>query len=540
MNFQEAISPVENRLKRFSAFAEEHFRLFVVILFIMSLGIRFLLTPYHQVLREDAYIYVMKGIEISHDNFTPSLTHSIGLPLFLGLFLRLFGTDSIFQNMLYARLISVVVGSASIFPLAAIGKRLLGKLGTLLLLVFFCFSTELILSSYSVYAEPLFMLLLLLVVIFIIKSTESRNWVLAASLFGALAYAVRPNGLFILPIILISFFLMRKQIPQSNSYYFLYIIAIFMLVSAPFLYPRYACFGSPFFYGENSKYFVDSYEQVWSNNIPIPSLVDYLKTHSFADYIEKFFVRGFLKSLAGFMSVMPWVLLPFVAYGIFKYCRDALFISLTTILAVWLISVTPVYAVFSSARYFVPLIPIALIFGVKGIKRVLDKIYFGGTALLVITVALVVSSLVRPVHQWRLYHIANEDYAWAKWAAENVRGKIAIVEGGDLIMMHLPDAVVGGVGQMDIYAPESGLSIVRPGYFIEIRKAMDWLREIGTTHIALDDINIERRPYLKELKTVNGVQPYLEEIYSNCAELTQWKMRIYRIDWTEYDNAIIK
>ena len=536
MSWRNKLDIFEDKMKNFYSFIEKQFYFTVIILFFMTLGIRLFLTPYHQVLREDAYIYVMKGIEISRGNFTPSLTHAIGLSFFLAPFFKLFGSDSIFQNMLYARIISVIVGSLSIFPLALICKKLLGRTKALLVLIFFCFSNELIISAYSVYTEPLFMLLLLLTVLFILKSTENRNWILASSLCGAISFSVRTNGLFFLPIILLSIFLIRKQIPSFSYFYFIYTVLIFTALISPFAYQRYVCFGSPFYYGENSKIFVDDSDKVWSSNIPIPSYKDYISQHTFADFIEKFIVRGFLKSLTGFLNVISPFIIPFTIYGIFAFFKDKHFVPLLVLLILWHISLTPGYAVFSSSRYFIPVLPIALIFGTAAMYKISEKISYANTLLSGLICLFIIFSLFRPVRLWRLYQIGDEKYEWAKWAAENLRGKLAIIEGGDLVMMHLSDTVVGGVGMMDIYAPQSGLSIVRPGYFDDLKPAMDWLRQIGATHIALDEINIERRPYLRQLLTDSGAQPYLKRVYSNYEELTQWKIRIYKIVWDKYDN----
>ena len=127
------------------------------------------------------------------------------------------------------------------------------------MLILFAFSSHLITSSTSALTEPLFIFLLLISIYFVIKARENQNYILMASLFGAFAYYVRPNGILILIIILLSFFLLRKEIPNFNYKYIIYILLIFFTVSAPFLYQRYTYFGSAFFYGENSKYFVDTY-----------------------------------------------------------------------------------------------------------------------------------------------------------------------------------------------------------------------------------------------------------------------------------------
>jgi hypothetical protein len=127
--------------------------------------------------------------------------------------------------------------------------------------------------------------------------------------------------------------------------------------------------------------------------------------------------------------------------------------------------------------------------------------------------------------------LSRDGLTWGKWVAQNIRGKIAITEGGDLIMVNLPDTKVGGVGQYERYAPESGLSIVRPGYFENLSSAMEWYKEIGVTHLAVEFLlGVGRMPrFFKEYPP----PPYLKEVYSYVG---LWKVGIFQIDWSEYES----
>lgn len=544
MDYDKILDSFELKLDKALNYFEKHFTLTLVVLFILSLSIRLILTPYNLVLREDAYVYLLKSLEITKGNFVPILTHAIGWPLFMSPFFYLFGSTSIFQNMIYARIISDFVGALSIFPLAYIGKKLLDKRGLISLLILFAFSSHLIISSTSALTEPLFTFLLLISVYFIIKARENQNYILVASLFGALAYYVRPNGILVLLIILLSFFLLRKEIPKFSYKYLIYIILVFFIVSAPFLYQRYTYFGSPFFYGENSKYFVDTYQQVWSNNIPVPSLMDYLSTHTFTDYFNKFVIHGFFKIIFDYVyfGVISPLLLFFFLYGILMYFNDKKFLPLIVVFFIWIVGFTPAWDIFGTPRHLYPTIPFILIFSTAAINDIFKNNKYRNILLSSFLIVFILFSLITPIVSW--YKSSQspiyDGLEWGRWAAQNIKGKIAIIEGGDLIMMHLPDTKVSGVGQMDLYAPKSNLSIVRPGYFENLSSAMEWFKEIGVTHLALDDLNINRRPYLKEIYSGEGIPLYLTEIYSNYNTDSKWKMRIYYINWSKYEESQIR
>lgn len=533
---------LELKLNKCFNFFEGRLLLTSAVLAILALVVRLLLTPYGEVLREDAYVYLLKSLEITEGNFAPMLTHSMGWSLFMSPFFYIFRSTSIFQNMVYARIISSLVGALSIFLLAAIGKRLLDKKSLIFLLVLFTFSSHLIMSSVSALTEPLFTFLLMVSVYFICKARENQKYILASSLVGAFAYYVRPNGILILAITLISFLILRKQIPEFTYKYMIYIVAVFFMVSGPLLYQRYLYFGSSFFYGENSKYFVDTYQQVWSNNIPVPSLTDYLRTHSFGDYFNKFVIHGFFRIIHYYARVVVSpLLLFFFLYGLVRYFNDKRFIPLTLTFLVWLFGFTPLYHIFGTFRHLYATIPFVFVFSTVTINEIFSKHKYRYVLLFLFLMTFILFSLIAPVKQWYSTvtgnNYINDGLEWGRWAAQNIIGKIAIIEGGDLIMMHLPDTTVSRVGQLDLRAPDSNIRVVRPGYFEDLDSGMQWLKEVGATHLALDDNNISRRPYLGELCSEEGIPSYLVEIYSNYDTDSRWKMKIYHINWSEFKNG---
>jgi len=446
MNYKKLLEKTELRLSKIFNYFEKHLLLTLLILFIISLLVRLYFTPFSTPLREDAYAYVIKSSEIAQGNFTPMLSHAIGWPIFLSPFYYLFKEVPIFQYMVFVRFIYDLIGALLIFPIAYIGKKLLDKRSLIILMVLFTFYPSLIESGISGLPAPLFTFLFLLTVYFIIKCKENKNYILLAAIFGGLAYYVRINGLLILPIIF-----MRKNIPKFKYGYIFYIMAIFLLVSAPMLYQRYVYFDSSFSYGPTSKYLVDNYQQVWSNNVKVPSLFDYLETHTISDIINKFFIRGFLSVLFTYFyfSISP-ILLIFLIYGMIYYFNDKRFVPFYLVLILWVMSLSIVFDIFNPSRYLYPTIPLLLIFISLSIKDIFNTNRFKNILLTILLVTFALFSLVFLMnHERSLNEInskINEGLIWSEWVANNIKGKIAIIEGGDLIMMHLPDTTVSGVG----------------------------------------------------------------------------------------------
>lgn len=536
MHFKKILNSFESRLEKIFNFFEEHFFLTIITLFVLSLAVRLYLTPYRIVLRKDSFGYLMHSLEMVKGSFSPRLSSPSGWPLFMYPFLYLFGSKSIFQNMIYTRVISNFVGVFSIFPLACIGRKLLDKKSLLLLLVMFAFTSELIMSSILAGTESLFIFLLLMVILFIIKARENRNYILVASLFGALAYYVRFNGIFILLIILFSFFFLRKGIPQFSYKYMAYIVLIFFIVSVPFLYQRHVYFGSPFFYGEVSKYFVDSYQEFFSYNIPVPSLIDYLKTHTVTDYFNKFFIHGFLLILVNYLCfVIPPPLLFFFFYGVVKHFNSKMFMPLIFVLLAWVISFIPVWGSSSAPRLLYPTIPFILVFSAIALNDLFKDYKYEHGLLSLFLIVFVIFSLMTPA-LYKYYSLSNEqdELEWGKWIAENIKGKIAMFN-GDLVIMHLSDRKFGDTRQFtDLYSSKANLSVMMPGYFKNLSSALKWYQRVGITHFALDDATINRRPYFKEIYSKKDIPSYLTEVYSNYDTDSNWKMRVYSFNHSEY------
>ena len=316
-------------------------------------------------------------------------------------------------------------------------------------------------------------------------------------------------------------------------------MVIFFLVSAPFMYQRYDAFGSPFSYGENSKYFVDSYQQVWSKNVPNQSLLGYLQSHSITDYVDKFLINGTVKiALTYGERIIPPLLAFAFLYAIFRSFSDRRLLVIAGVFLIWVISLTPVFSIYGTSRHLIPTASLVFILGMFGCTQLLKDHRHKIPLLSVFALALVLWSIYPAVN----VHVSPPEYKtkvmdgfeWGQWAAQNLTGKLALIEGLDLIQMNVLDPADGR------NANQPKLEAIRPGDFRDLNSAMIWFKEIGVTHLLLDDLNIQRRPYLKEIPARGQTQPYLREVYSNYDTGSTWKDRILEIDWSLYGDPSAK
>ena len=257
-------------------------------------------TVFDRVLREDAYNFIVTGMRIAHGDFGSFQKQSIGWPLFLGGVFWLTQVETVFGAMRVARWATIILTAISVIPLAHICRHALPKhqyaAGCLSVLIAFAAAPLIHFVGKNGMSEPLFMLLVMSAVLaFLSGGNTSRNVAVAALLLG-LAYWVRPNSLFVFIALVGSIGL---QCLFANTYKardIVVAIVVFVAVCVPYWFARYIEFGSAFDYGPNSKYFVDSYEQVWADNIENPSLLTYLSTHSWPEIYQKFVERGVASS----------------------------------------------------------------------------------------------------------------------------------------------------------------------------------------------------------------------------------------------------
>jgi Dolichyl-phosphate-mannose-protein mannosyltransferase len=161
--------------------------------------------------------------------------------------------------------------------------------------------------SLSLGTEPLFVLLLLLIVLWFasyISRGDARHLILASAAAG-LAYLSRPNGLFILPAIIgvAAFYDLfrrfrkapsRSRLGSIGRLAILYIscAALFLIITLPSTLPRWRIFGNPIEHGMLENFmWVDDYNVGKQQSVRY-SWRDYVATHDAGDVVVRW-LRGF-------------------------------------------------------------------------------------------------------------------------------------------------------------------------------------------------------------------------------------------------------
>ncbi|OGM29993.1 hypothetical protein A2801_00545 [Candidatus Woesebacteria bacterium RIFCSPHIGHO2_01_FULL_41_10] len=529
---------VEKILHKTFSFFEEKLDVLLIFSFSVSIFVRLIFSKYDFILRKDAFTYLLKSIEITNGNFTPVYSHEIGLSLFTAPLLLLFRSLSIYEKMIIAKTTSCLIGASIIFPLYLITKELkIAKRAQILTIILFTFYTSLVSMSEGFLTEPLFTLVFLFSIYFVIKSLQDKKYIIFSFIFAALSWWIRPTGAFVFVILFISTIILHRNKLKRVVKSLLFGVLAFCAVAAPFIILRYSTFGS-FSYGENDKFLVDAYEMVWSNNIPITSAVGYLQSHGIYDIFVKFVLKGLFKVIFDFFYgsnfyTTGFIVSPLIAifyfFGLLNYFAKRKYAPLIISFFIYIGGLSIIYSIFGTQRHLLPMVPFVLVFSALGLYELSRKIKYTYRFLSLFVIVFILFSLVSPLMN-KMNEAEPHMPQWAAWAANNIQGKIGIIDGGELIMMHLSDTSVSGVNQIDLYASKSNLSVTRPGYFTDLAAAMPYFQEIGLTHLALDKGNIDRRPYLKEVY-LPQYSSLFTEIYSDFDSGERWEMKIYKINY---------
>ena len=493
-------------------------------------------SPGALLIRVDGYIYMLKSLEMLQGNWLPMRTHASGWPFLLMPFFYLIQQKSIFEMMIYSHFLSVVISSLTIIPLYLVSKEIFKdkKAVFTTLIIFTCFFWA-IYGSLGLFTEPIFGLLLLFIIYCLLKYRHNPRYLIAASILAGISYWIRPNGIFVLLIILLTLWLLRKKVSHFQYHHLSQVISIFFITALPFLYQRYLHFGSPFYYGENSKYFVDKYHQLWGAAYPDISFFEYLSSHSLVEIFNRFVIFGFGSlTFSALALTLPFSI--FFVWGVMRFLKDSRFTSLLVTLGIWIISFTPIYAVYFTPRHLFSVLPITAILITAGILSLIRYIRYQNLVLLAIAttgLCFISVSYFYPQYYF-LEKTPREALTMSRWIAENVRGKIAMAASSDIVMMHLPDTTVAELGLFDLKAPQTGLQIVYPGKINDVDQLTIWLKDNGVDYLVVDRDHMPRiKPQLK-ISTIKILPSYYEKIYHDYSVESSWETEIYKLNWSRF------
>jgi hypothetical protein len=195
-----------------------------------------------------------------------------------------------------------------------------------------------------------------------------------------------------------------------------------------------------------------------------------------------------------------WLLLFFL--GSIKYLIIERFSKLYVLFILILVFVAgfiPVFDVYGISRHLFVLLPFAFIISSKFLIDLTGASKGSNILVLSFTLLLLTQAPIRNMTTAPNIATPRVQDKWAIWAANNLGGRIVIVEGSDLVEMSLINGRIGSKNLLNLSVEQLGMDPFRPNMYDSLEDAIKDFEKTQVRYVMLDKINISRFPYLYEV-----------------------------------------
>jgi hypothetical protein len=382
--------------------------------------------------------------------------------------------------------------------------------------------------------------------------------IIPALMTSSIIWWTRINGLVIIMLTTIVFFIIHKRNPKNIKFYLLG-LALFFLIISPMLIQRDSQFGDPLYFWYNDKIFLDNYDMLVSSNVENNgSVLNYIEKNGIFSFTERFIFQGitnsveilFKLSLPYLIILMPLgILFSFRAFDQKQNLIWANWIFILGNIAVLIV----VIATVPERRFLLLLYPFLIIFSVIPIQRLVEYGFstFSFTqkqkniSLFSILVLVLVLSIGFTVNQYDRPNVIfeNEKLEVAHFMTENLDG--VILDGNGPAFEYVSYVLVnephGNFKEKSIVDPNKWYSKVNPDFkrsYIYAESIEDLLT-IGSAdnlrYIVSNENTRTFHNYVNEIYSNEEKYPYLTKIFdSNEQGMKFLKIKIFEIDYEQF------
>ena len=510
--------------------------LLIYLLAFISFLLKIIFSSTSGFLNPDAFVYLVKTKELLQGDFRPILTHSFGLPIISSLFFFPIIERDYLDLIFFSKLLNIFYNSIIIIPIYFICLQLkLSKKTILISILFFIFYPTYYLPQQFM-SENIFTFFFLFVLLCVLKYQEFKKnyYLLSLFLIISFCYYIKPTGLLLYFSIL--FFLLLVNFKNFKKILnIIYFSFFFWLFSLPFLIQRFIYFGSPFTYGNNDNYFLESYTYVWADNIDKITLLEFILNSNFIDIIDKFIKNGFFKiifdlflplsnSLTSYSIITPPIILIFFFVIFINNLFNSKYSIFIFTFIFWVIILIPIYEIFGTPRHLEFLIPIIIILSSIGISKFL--LLFKQTYLINFTFIFIFIffNLINFYYFKEYINTHSFDTRYIKWIKKNnISGNFATIGEDHILMMHYNTTKVALKGPYSFYDNINNIYLSPLGYFENSESAINYYKSKKINYLLLYEPNhwrYKERPFLNQmLKDNNGI--VFEKIFPDDDKYSQ-------------------
>lgn len=537
---------------------KRHLILFLILIALISFGFKLYTIDFSVSPTEDTYNYVLRAIAHNNGDFSEHPRKTLGWSIVISPFLHLVDSDNFIDYVNVARYLGLVISTISIYPMYLLARKFFDDKYSLCASTFFAFEPHLNHLSSAGYSEPIYILVIILTLFFILN--KNLNYAYFSFLSVAVLWYMRWSGIVIFVALTIIFFLNNKK----NSKLFLrYIlcIGIFLIIVSPMLLHRYDQFGDPLYFSQSSTIFIGNPVAILAeNNQNIEySAFDYIDENGITKFLYLFVMLGVYNILVSIVKMSFPFLIVFLPFGILfslrafdqnkKYLR-----SNWIIILVPLASMIYYFGVWPEKRLLFPFFPFLIILCIIPLQRVvtygLSTFSFSKKQknlflIGVIIIIILLSGLFTLRYESPNLTLDNEKTEFAELLEKKFDGKI--LDTGDTLqglvnvkLSNPPGIFKNAIVNQDINLFQDGQQLVSISIyattiddFIKISDEYD-LKYISFNQNGLGDFE-SWYPYLTGIYENENKYNFLKKVFdTNDVGYTKFHAKVFEIDYEKF------
>ena len=528
----------------------------LIVVVVISLGLKLYHIDFSLPYNTDNLGFILRGFSHLNGDFSQTPDKGLGWSLFLFPFFHLVESDNLLDYSNLVRIISLAVSSVSIPMMYILSRRFFKRKYSLVAACLFAFEPHLNYYSGIGLAEPLYILAIIGTFYFV--TSNHAKMIIPALMLSSVIWWTRINGFVILLLTTIIFFILHKKEPKTIGFYLMGLM-FFLLILSPMLIQRDSQFGDPLYFWYNDKIFLDSYDELKSENIENDgSALGYIEKNGIYSFTERFIFQGLENTFEILFKLLLPYLIILIPFGILFSLRafdqkqnliwaNWIFILGTIITLIVVISTVP------ERRFLLLLYPFLIIFSVIPIQRLVEYGFstFAFTqkqkniSLFSILVLVLVLSIVFTVNQYEQPNVIfeNEKLQVAQYMVENLNG--VVLDGNGPAFEYVSYVLVnephGNFKEKSINDPNMHSSKINPNFkrsYIYAESIENLLTIDNTKNLQYIISNENEgffHKYVNDIYSNEEKYPYLIKIFDSTEQEMKFvKLKIFEIDYEKF------
>ena len=530
---------------------------FLLIISLISLGFKLYTIDFSTPVYSDNLSYTLDAIAHANGDFSQRSDRGIGWSLFAFPFFSLIDSDKIIDYSNTIRILSLIVSSSTIIPVYLLGRKFFDERYSLVVASLFAFEPHLNYNAGFGLSEPFFHLAMIGAFYFVL--TKDSKFIIPSLILASLTWWIRFNGITVLIIISIIYFLTLRGCPNKIRNYCIGLV-LFLIIISPMLYERDQQFGDPLFFAYSQTIFAGSWDKTLSVEFKETNLTasDYIENNGLFSFLQTFVFNGVYNIFSTLWTIsFPYlfILIPFgIIFSLRAFDQNKRFIQANWLFIILsLATLVLTFSLIPDKRYLFFVLPFLIIFCTIPIQRVvqygLNTFTFNQRKkdiflISVIIVVIILSGLFTMRYGVPDVELENEKIEFSKYAIKNFNGNILREYGHslDYLMLQLIDNPEGNFKNCNVEFNKKLCGIDQREIPRKITISGNSLDEIiskgesyNLKYIISNKMNYGYQDFINEIYDGENTYTYLNKIFdSEQYGFKKLNVKVFEIDYEQF------